>query len=424
MTYPQMSADELRAEKASLEAAYRAVCKQHLSLNLARGKPSSEQLDLSEAILSFPATSAETIAPDGMDTRNYGFLTGVPALRSLFADLLGVGEEDILLGTNSTLSMIYDAVCRAVLFGVCDGCKPWKDQGTIRFLCPTPGYDRHFAICEKFGIEMIPVAMTGHGPDMDAVEALVADPQVKGMLCVPKYANPTGETYDAETVRRIAALKPAARDFRVFWDMAYLLHDLDETPDTLGNIFTLVKGTPNEDLVLGFFSTSKITYPGAGVAMMISGKANVERAVRDISIRMIGPDKINQLRHLRYLQNAAHMKELMREHAAILGPKMDAAARILDEELTPCGVAHFVKPHGGYFISLNVYPGTAKRTEALAKAAGVTLTPAGAAFPYHRDPNDENLRIAPSYPPLAEVEAAMRVVALCAKLAAAEVLLR
>lgn len=390
---------------------------------MSRGKPNPDQLGLSDAMLTALSSGADCKTENGFDTRNYGLPDGVPELARIFAELLGVDAADIILGGNSSLTLMYDAVCRAMCFGTDGVSAPWKDQGKIRFLCPAPGYDRHFAITERFGIELVTVPMTGHGPDMDAVEALVRDPAVKGMWCVPKYSNPTGETYDAETVRRIAALSPAAPDFRVFWDMAYTLHDLDDTPDTLENIFALTRGTKNENLVYGFFSTSKITYAGAGVAVMVSGADNIRRAKAEIAYQTISPDKINQLRHARYLKSAENVRAIMARHASILKPKFDATIRIFRENLADTGFAAWTEPHGGYFISLDVLPGTARRVVELCKNAGVTLTGAGATYPYKKDPEDKNIRIAPSYPEIHELETAMHVVCVCVKLAAAEKLM-
>lgn len=388
---------------------------------MSRGKPSPCQLGFSDAMLTTLANGEDCKTDAGFDTRNYGLPSGVPELSRIMAELLGAHENEIILGGNSSLTMMYDAVCRAMFFGTDGVSAPWKDGGTVKFLCPVPGYDRHFAITERFGIEMIPVPMTGHGPDMDTVETLVqSDAAIKGMWCVPKYSNPTGETYSEETVRRIASLRPAAPDFRVFWDMAYALHDLDDTPDDLLNIFALTRGTKNENLVLGFFSTSKITYAGAGVAMMISGADNVKRARAEIAYQTISPDKMNQLRHARYLASADNVRVLMRRHASVLKPKFDTVTRVFHEEFSDCGFASWTEPHGGYFLSLDVLPGTARRTVELCKNAGVTLTPAGSTYPYKRDPEDKNIRIAPSYPEIHELETAMKVVCTCAKLAAAE----
>ncbi len=403
-----------------LQKQYEAILAQKLTLDMSRGKPCTEQLGLSDELLFALKSKDDCKTAAGFDIRNYGLPGGVPELSALFAELLEVPTENIILGGNSSLNMMYDTVCRAILFGTYGNCLPWKDQGKVKFICPVPGYDRHFSICERCGIELVTVGMTGEGPDMDAVDELIKDPSVKGMWCVPKYSNPTGETYSDATVRRIAAMKPAASDFRVFWDMAYALHDLDETPDDLLNIFDLIKGTENENLVYAFFSTSKITYPGAGIAVMISSPQNIKHAKADIAFQTISPDKINQLRHMKYLKDADNVRALMKKHAAILKPKFDLVVRMFEENLSDMEQVHWTNPHGGYFISLDVLPGTAKRVVALCKEAGVVLTPAGATFPYKNDPEDKNIRIAPSYPTLDEMEKAMQVLCLCVKLAAAE----
>lgn len=421
--YTQTEA-QLRTLHEKFAQHYEEICASKLDLDMSRGKPNPVQLDFADSMLTILKDGNDCKTAAGFDTRNYGLPGGVPELNALIAQLLGVGAENVLIGGNSSLTMMYDAVCRAMFFGTDGASVPWKDQGKIKFLCPAPGYDRHFAICEKFGIEMIPIRMTGHGPDMDEVEKLVhTDASVKGMWCVPKYSNPTGETYDEDTVRRIAALIPAAPDFRIFWDMAYILHDIDETPDALLNIFSLIKGTENENLVLGFFSTSKITYAGGGVAALVSGKANIRRAIDDIAYQCISQDKINQLRHMRYLKNAENVHAIMRRHASVLKPKFDAVQRVFHREFDGCGFAGWTRPHGGYFLSLDVMPGTAKRTVELCRKAGVILTPAGSTYPLGYDPEDKNIRIAPSYPAIGELETAMSVVALCAKLSAAEKLL-
>ncbi len=408
------------ASLTELRARFDDVCSQGLKLDMSRGKPCTDQLGLSDELLFAIKSKDDCKTQAGIDIRNYGLPDGVPELCALFAELLGVPESNIILGGNSSLNMMYDTVCRAILFGTYGNCLPWKDQGKVKFICPVPGYDRHFSICERCGIEMITVPLTGEGPDMDLVDELIKDPSVKGMWCVPKYSNPTGETYSERTVRRIATMKPAAPDFRVFWDMAYVIHDLDETPDDLPNIFEMIKGTENKNLIYAFFSTSKITYAGAGVALMISSTENIRHAKADIAFQTISPDKINQLRHMKYLKTPENVRALMKKHADILKPKFDATIRIFEEELSDMEGVHWTNPHGGYFISLDVIPGTAKRVAALCKQAGVTLTAAGSTFPYKNDPEDRNIRIAPSYPGISEVEQAMKIVCLCVKLAAAE----
>ena len=420
MSYTGMTKEALGAELAILRERYRDVCEEKLSLDMSRGKPCTEQLCLSDELLFALKSKEDCLTASGFDIRNYGLPDGVSELSALFAELLGVSAENIILGGNSSLNMMYDTVCRAILFGTYGNCLPWKDQGKIKFLCPVPGYDRHFAICKRCGIDLVPVALTGEGPDMDEVEEKIKDPSVKGIWCVPKYSNPTGETYSDATVRRIAAMRPAAPDFRVFWDLAYIIHDLDDTPDQLLNIFDLIKGTENENMVYAFFSTSKITYPGAGIAAMVSSVENIRHAKQDIAYQTISPDKINQLRHAKFLKNADTVRSLMKQHAAILKPKFDMTVRLFEENLGDLSFVNWTNPRGGYFISLNVMPGTAKRVAQLCKEAGVTLTTAGATFPYNDDPQDQNLRIAPSYPSIKDVAKAMPIVCLCVKLAAAE----
>ena len=415
-----MGKEALGLELASLRERYQAVCAEKLSLDMSRGKPCTEQLGLSDELLFALKSKEDCLTASGFDIRNYGLPDGVSELSALFAELLDVPAENIILGGNSSLNMMYDTVCRAILFGTYGNCLPWKDQGKIKFLCPVPGYDRHFAICKRCGIDLVPGSLTGEGPDMDEVEEKIKDPSVKGIWCVPKYSNPTGETYSDATVRRIAAMRPAAPDFRVFWDLAYIIHDLDDTPDQLLNIFDLIKGTENENMVYAFFSTSKITYPGAGIAAMVSSVENIRHAKQDIAYQTISPDKINQLRHAKFLKDADTVYTLMKQHAAILKPKFDMTVRLFEENLSDLSFVNWTNPRGGYFISLNVMPGTAKRVAQLCKEAGVTLTTAGATFPYNNDPQDQNLRIAPSYPSIKDVAKAMPIVCLCVKLAAAE----
>ena len=416
--YKDMTLDQRRAEYAALQTAFADLKAQGLKLDMTRGKPCKDQLDMVSDIFD-TLNKPEDFIVAGIDIRNYGALSGLPEAKRLFANLLDCKPKQVFVGGNASLQLMYGVIDCAFIHGRLNSPRPWCKEPVVKWLCPAPGYDRHFAITERFGVEMVPVPMTGHGPDMDTVEALVqSDASIKGMWCVPKYSNPTGETYSGETVRRIASLRPAAPDFRVFWDMAYALHDLDDTPDELLNIFALTRGTENENL--GFFSTSKITYAGAGVAMMISGADNVKRARAEIAYQTISPDKMNQLRHARYLASADNVRALMRRHASVLKPKFDTVTRVFREEFSDCGFASWTEPHGGYFLSLDVLPGTARRTVELCKNVGVTLTPAGSTSPY---PEDKNIRIAPSYPELHELETAMGVVCTCAKLAAAEKLL-
>ncbi len=406
--------------KEQLEKEYRSVCAQGLKLDMSRGKPSPDQLDLSLEMLNIPAADLLR-AEDGTDTRNYGLLDGLPEAKKLFGDLLDVDPAWVFVGGNSSLNLMYDTVARAMQFGVAEGETPWNRQGRVKFLCPVPGYDRHFGVTETFGVEMINVPMTPTGPDMDLVEDLVShDPAIKGIWCVPKYSNPDGYTYSDETVRRFAALKPAARDFRIFWDNAYCIHDVTDTPDQLLNIFEACKELGSEDLVYEFASTSKISFSGAGVAVMCMSPRNMAWAKRLIGMQTIGFDKLNQIRHVKFFRNADGVKAHMEKHRALIRPKFELLLATLDKELGDLGIASWTVPNGGYFFSLNVMDGCAKRVVELCKQAGVTLTPAGASFPYGLDPDDRNIRIAPTYPSLSDLEKAAEVLCLCVKLAAAE----
>ena len=420
MYYSQMKKQELEALLESLRAEYEQVKAKGLKLDMSRGKPEAAQLSVSEELLKTVSCDADCYAENGLDCRNYGVLDGLPESKRLFAQILDVPAENVLVGGASSLNLMYDEISRAMLFGVAGGEKPWSAQGKIKFLCPVPGYDRHFAICELMGIEMINIPMLADGPDMDMVEKLVSeDESIKGIWCVPKYANPDGCVYSDETVRRFAALKPKAKDFRIFWDNAYIVHDLyDYVP--LANVLALAKEYGNENLPLIFTSTSKISYAGAGISCLAASEANLAKTKKSMGIQTIGFDKINQLRHAKYFVNGENVKAHMKKHAQILRPKFEAVLDAFEKELAPIGVARWSKPLGGYFVSLNVLEGTAKRVYELAKAAGVTLTPAGAPFPYGVDPKDENLRIAPSYPPVSELNEAVSVLCLCVKIAAAE----
>jgi DNA-binding transcriptional MocR family regulator len=412
--------------EADLRALHERARKEHeafkgrgVKLNMARGKPAPEQLDLSERLLALPGEGEHT-ASDGTDVRNYGGLTGLPETRKLFADVLGVDPERVLVAGNSSLSLMYDNVAFSLLLGNPDSPEPWS-RGPAKFLCPVPGYDRHFAICEEHGIEMINVPMTEDGPDMDEVERLVKDDaSVKGMWCVPKYSNPTGAVYSDEVVRRLAAMETAAPDFRIFWDNAYVVHHLTEERIELANIVDACAeaGNPNRPLV--FASTSKITFAGAGMGAFTSSRANVDWLLARLGKRMIGPDKVNQLRHAKLLPDVDALHRLMDAHRAILAPKFQAVVETFARMLSEPRVATWTEPKGGYFISLDVPPGCAKRTAELAKEAGIVMTPAGAAFPYKRDPEDRNLRIAPSFPSLDDVKQAAEGIALSALVAATE----
>lgn len=418
-----MTRPALSAEFAELSAEYEKIKAEGLSLDMSRGKPASAQIDCSDGILTVLKTGADCRTAAGADARNYGMLAGIPEARELFGSLCGVPSDCVIVGGNSSLTMMYDAMVRAMLFGVAKDKTPWIKQDGIKFLCPCPGYDRHFAICQELCIEMINIPMTDSGPDMDMTERLVAsDEKIKGIWCVPKYSNPTGATYSDDTVKRFAALSPKADDFRIFWDNAYIVHDFG-VPDGLLNIFDLTRGTKNEDIVYMFTSTSKITYPGAGVAVMASSKSNTEHALLHMGKQSISYDKINQLRHVKFFGTAENLKKHMRAHAAVLKPKFDMVEKAFESELSGLDIAKWTDPRGGYFISLDVLPGTAKRVWELCKNAGVTLTSVGATLPYGKDPSDTNLRIAPSYPTESELASAARVLCVCVKLASAEKLL-
>ena len=417
----------LNATKAELSALYNSLCTAYeaerakgLSLDLSRGKPTAEQLDLSMPMLT--GEGAERyLAKDGTDCRNYGVLQGLPEMRAFWSSLTGIPAKNIVVGGNSSLNLMYDTVARAMLYGVAGSARPWCREEKVRFLCPVPGYDRHFAICESLGIEMIPVPMCSDGPDMDMVEALVlSDASIKGIWCVPKYSNPTGITYSDETVKRFARMKTAAPDFRIFWDNAYMVHDILDEGDALTDLYAEALAAGNEDRVFFFSSTSKITFPGAGVAMMAMSDVNLAVTLPVLGVQTIGHDKMNQLRHLAFLPDKAAVSSLMKKHAAFLSRRFSIALETLKRDLGDTGVASWTEPHGGYFISLDVFPGTAKRVYALCAEAGVTLTKVGAPFPYGRDPEDKNLRLAPSYPTEADLAAAMAILTLSVRIAALE----
>ncbi len=410
----------MKKELSALEKQYEDFKAKGLKLDMSRGKPGADQLDLSVGMLDCVKTASDCVSENGTDCRNYGILDGIPEVKSLFAEILGVPSKNVIVGGSSSLNLMYDEISRAMIFGVAGGKKPWGAQGKIKFLCPAPGYDRHFAICELMGIEMIPVPQTKDGPDMDVIEKYVSeDESVKGVWCVPKYSNPEGTVCSEETVRRFAALRPKADDFRIFWDNAYAVHDLYEYVE-LPNLFELCREYGNEDLPIMFTSTSKISFAGAGIAAMAASDANIAKTKKSMGIQTIGFDKINQLRHARYFKDLDGIKEQMKKHAAILRPKFETVLTAFDKELSGKGIAEWSDPKGGYFISLNVLPGCAKRVYTLAKEVGVTLTPAGAPFPYGIDPEDKNLRIAPSYPPVSELKDAVSILCLCVKIAALE----
>jgi len=420
----QLSTDALREFRDSERARYEAIKIRATPFNLARGKPATEQVALADQLLTAVATAGQCWTEDGNDCRNYyGSPQGLIEVRRLFAPMLGAPPEQVLVANNSSLALMHDAVIYALLTGARDGAAPWRDQrGPTRFLCPSPGYDRHFQICDQYGIEMIPVALTGVGPDMDEVERLAADPLVKGMWCVPKYSNPTGETYSSETVARLARMR-AADDFRLFWDNAYAVHDLTDTSDRLDNVLEACAAAGHPDRALVFGSTSKITFAQAGLGMLATSSANMRWFVSRQSTRTIGPDKLNQLRHVLVLRDDAGISAHMQRQRRLLEPKFAAVQEVFQTRLGGTGVAAWTQPRGGYFVSLDVLDACAQRVVALAKAAGIEMVPAGRTFPGGRDPRDRNIRIAPSFPPPDEVRAAVEALATCVLLATSERLL-
>ena len=409
--------EERNAEYAHLMEQYKEYQGKNLSLNMARGKPGKGQLDLVSDIFSVLSEN-DSFLDEGVDVRNYGELTGIPSAKKLFAELLGVAPEEILVGGNASLQLMYDLIAKAHTHGLLHSPRPWGKEEKVKFLCPSPGYDRHVKISESFGMELIPIAMTENGPDMDRVEEAVKDPAVKGMWCVPKYSNPQGITYSGETLRRIAALRPAAPDFALMWDNAYCVHEIYGEFVPFEDILELCRRAGSGDMVYEFASTSKITFPGAGVAVMATSRENLRYIEGLLTYQTISFDKVNQLRHVRYLKDKAHTLALMQRHADILRPKFDAVLSALERNLAPLEIASWTKPKGGYFVSLDAMEGTAGEVVRLMKEAGVVLTGAGATFPYGRDPKDSNIRIAPSLPPVEELETAMEILCICLRLAA------
>ncbi len=409
------SKEELTHRLSECEAEYAAYKAQGLALDMSRGKPGPDQLDLSMEVLNCVNARDGYLAANGFDTRNYGIVDGIPEAKALFADILGVPADTVIVGGNSSLNMMFDYITQAMVSGVC-GHEPWSRQGEVKFLCPVPGYDRHFAVTQRYGITMLPVPMTENGPDMDVVELLAADPAVKGIWCVPMYSNPDGITYSDDTVRRFARLKPAAPDFRIMWDNAYCVHHLTDEPDQLLNLYNEACAVGNEDIVIQFTSTSKISFPGAGVAALAASPKNVADIKARMTIQTIGHDKINMLRHARYFVNADGVREHMKRHAAILRPKFAIVLDTLAARLGGKEIAHWHKPNGGYFVSVQLMDGTATETVKLLKEAGVVLTGAGATYPYGNDPHDSTLRIAPSYPSTTELQTAMDMFCICAEL--------
>lgn len=423
-SYRQLSQAELQAELAALREAYKAFQARDLHLDMSRGKPGTEQLDLSMPMFDILDSASELYDKNGADARNYGLLDGIPEAKKLFSKVLNVSSEEIIVGGNSSLNMMYDTIVRGMLFGFLESPKPWKDCEKVKFLCPSPGYDRHFAICEQMGIEMVTIPMTATGPDMDLVEQYVAeDEAVKGIWCVPMYSNPQGITYSDETVRRFAHLKPAAKDFKIFWDNAYCMHHLTDTPDALLDLFAESKQAGTEDRVLMFTSTSKISFAGAGIATLASSKRNIDYFKKLMNIQIISYDKIAQYRHVRFFRNLDNMKAHMKLHRAILQPKFEIVLDRLEQEIAPLEIAEWTRPHGGYFIAVDTMDGCANRVVSLCKQAGVVLTGAGATFPYGKDPRDRNIRLAPTYPSCEELEQATELFCLCLKIASVEKLL-
>lgn len=409
--------EQLRQWESELAAEYKAIVAQNLSLDLTRGKPSPEQLSLSDALDGILKGNYQ--AEDGTDSRNYGGLDGLPEGKRLGADIMGVDPDSILVGGNSSLTLMFQTMLTAHHFGLTGPESAWKHSGTVKFICPVPGYDRHYTVCEQLGIEMITVPMTAQGPDMDAVEELIKqDPSIRGLWCVPKYSNPTGVVYSDETVERIAALgKIAHGTFRVFWDNAYAVHDLTDTAPALSSIAEACARLGTEDSVVQFASTSKITHAGAGVAFVSASPANLKGLKAFLSTCTIGPDKINQIRHARFLPNQQALLTHMRKHAQLLQPRFEAVLQALESEFKGTDLGTWETPIGGYFVSFDTRPNCARETVRLAAEAGVKLTPAGATFPYGKDPQDRNIRIAPSVPSVAEVVSAMKVFVVCVKLA-------
>lgn len=419
--YSKMTAEERKAEYAKVSREYEDLKARGLKLNMARGKPGKAQLDLVSDIFSL-MQKPEDYVSDGIDVRNYGELSGLPAAKRLFAEILGCKPEQVFVGGNASLQLMYDTISKAYTHGLLHSERPWCKEPVVKFLCPSPGYDRHFKVTESFGFELITIPMTDEGPDMDAVEKAIQDPAVKGMWNVPKYSNPDGIIYSAETIRRIASMKPAAPDFLLMWDNAYCIHEFEgdyvEFPDILAECAKY----GNADMVFEFASTSKVTLPGAGISCFACSEANMAYMEKLLTVQVISFDKVNQQRHVLYLKDKAHTLELMKKHAAIMGPKFRCVVDALDREIAPLEIASWRRPKGGYFVSLNAMPGTAKRTLALCKEAGVTMTGAGATYPYGKDPQDSNIRIAPSLPPVEELEQAIAVLCVCLKMAALECL--
>ena len=423
--YKDLSKEELLTLQKQLNKEYEEAKAKELKLDMSRGKPAASQLDMEMDFMNVLNADSIFKTEAGVDCRNYGIMDGIPEARKLIGDVLGVSADNVIVFGNASLNIMYDTVARSEIFGVM-GETPWCKLDKVKFLCPVPGYDRHFAITEQFGIEMINVPMTEDGPDMDMVEELVnTDPAVKGIWCVPKYSNPQGYTYSDETVKRVAALKPAAKDFRIYWDNAYAIHDLyEEKKDTLLDIISECEKAGNPDMVYEFCSTSKVTFPGSGIAALAASKANLDFIKKFMTIQTIGYDKVNQLRHVRYFKDAEGMKAHMMKHAAIMRPKFEAVFHVLESELNGLGIGSWTEPKGGYFISFDALEGCAKKIVEKCKEAGVVLTGAGATYPYKKDPKDSNIRLAPSFPTPEELAMATDLFVLCVKIVSVEKLLK
>lgn len=424
MQYCEMSKEELLKLKEELDETYKEAQSKGLSLNMSRGKPSATQLNITMDMLDTINSSSDMKSEDGTDCRNYGVLDGIPEAKKLMADIMGTTPEHVIIYGNASLNIMYDQVSRAYTHGLL-GNTPWCKLDKVKFLCPVPGYDRHFAITERFGIEMINIPMSESGPDMGMVEEYVSnDASVKGIWCVPKYSNPQGYTYSEETVKRMAALKPAAEDFRIFWDNAYVIHDLyDDNKDEIADIISECEKAGNPDMVFEFASTSKVSFPGSGIAALATSANNIADIKKQLTIQTIGHDKLNQLRHVRFFKDINGLKEHMRKHAEFMRPKFEAVESVLEEELGGLGIGSWTEPKGGYFISFEAMDGCAKAIVAKCKEAGVKLTGAGATFPYGKDPKDSNIRIAPSFPTPDEMKQAADLFVLCVKLVSVEKLL-
>lgn len=418
--FSDLSDNQLILLKQELEQKYEDFKKRNLKLDMSRGKPSTEQVELSMDMLGCLTPDSDCRDANGVDCRNYGNILGIPEARKLFAEIFDVCEDEIIVGGNSSLNMMFDTIAQAMGNGLL-GHEPWTKQGQVKFICPCPGYDRHFAICEYFGIDMIPVKIDADGPDMDAIESLVNnDPLVKGIWCVPKYSNPTGVTYSDEVVRRFANLRPAAPDFRIFWDNSYFAHNLFGEDTKLLNLLKEAEKAGNPNMVYMYFSTSKITFPGSGLAGMATSVENVNAIIKRKSAQTIGPDKLNQLRHMKFIKDLDGLLAQMEKHANVMRPRFTCVLDMLEKELGNTGIADWTNPKGGYFVSFNAPAGCAKKIVSMCSEAGVTLTDAGATFPYGNDPLDSNIRIAPTFPPVNELKLSMELFCICVKIAAIE----